>query len=76
MVVPVGWDRRHRRVENRRTRTFARGDWLGGLRALTLYSGQNNAAHQVREMGTLQENVYIPRRSDKPAVLVWWIGGN
>ena len=76
MVVPVEKDRRHRRGENRRTRTIARGDWLGGLRALTLYNGQNNAAHLVRELGTLQKNVYIPRRSDKPEVLVWWIGGN
>ena len=43
MVVPVEWDRRHRRRETRRTRTVARGDWLGGLGALALYGDQLDA---------------------------------
>ena len=71
MVVPVEWDRRHKWGGNHRTRTVARGDWLGDLGALTLSNGQNDAVHQVRELETLQKDVHIPRRSDKPAVLVW-----
>lgn len=50
MVVPVEWDRRHRRGENRRTKTVARRDWLGDLEALTLFNGQNHAINQVREL--------------------------
>ena len=43
MVVPVEWDRRHRWGGSRRTMTVSREDWLGGLGALALYDGQNNA---------------------------------
>lgn len=75
-MVPVEWDRRHRRGANRRTRTVARRDWLGDLEALTLYNGQHVTVHQVKELEMQQKNAHIPRRSDKPAVLVWWIGGN
>ena len=43
MVVPAEWDRRHRWEESRRTMTVLGGNWLGGLGALALYDGQNNA---------------------------------
>ena len=45
MVVPVEWDRRQRAGERRRTRTVARGDWLGGLGPLALYDGQNDGIY-------------------------------
>ena len=45
MVVPVEWDRRHRWGESRRTMTVSGGDWLGGLRALALYDGQNDGIY-------------------------------
>lgn len=42
-MVPVQWDRRQMAGEYRRTRTVARGDWLGVLGPLALYNGQNDA---------------------------------
>ncbi len=52
MVVLVEWDRRHRLGAIHRTRTVARGDWLGGLGALALYNNQNDALYRSRELET------------------------
>ena len=45
MMVRLEWDRRHTRGEIRRTRTVARGGWLGGLRAMALYDDQKDTVY-------------------------------